>query len=356
MPIPEYMRVRSFIYNLIAKSDGNQLQIPPENELCRLFNVSRVTVRGAIKGLVRDKHLTARRGIGTFINPHSISREAPRFPVIGLLQGGGRHVLAPFDPDLAWSVWRSGMWFELLHVPDSASPDSLVEIVRSGLDGVVWRNSAGIPGNRKYIAALTANNIPLLLVEDEEMPDPGNDCILSSRGQRGSALAEHLHAKGHRKVLFIHNHPPTTAEALSSKGSTYATFRKRMAELSESGRKGFKTDIRSFNEFTEMLQRKSRFLDDFTVIYSGSHLARHVMEKLRKADISVPVDISYLLYGETDPYFMNGLKADHMDTQTPMRQALFEWLETRVQAKAPFKVFKKEIVMGVVDGETVRRI
>ena len=68
MNMPEYMRVRLYLYNLRSKSDGKELQIPSENVLCRMFDVSRVTVRSAIQGLIRDKYLIPRRGIGTFIN------------------------------------------------------------------------------------------------------------------------------------------------------------------------------------------------------------------------------------------------------------------------------------------------
>jgi hypothetical protein len=354
MPIPEYMKVRAHLFNLITRSDGKTQQIPTENELCRLFKVSRITVRGAIKGLVQDRYLVPRRGIGTFMNPGRISREAPRFPIIGLLQGDGRCILTPFDPDLASGIRHSGMSFELLHVPDSDSPDRLVEIVKSGFDGVVWRNSAGIPANRRYLAALARSGIPLLLVEDEEMPAPGHDGILSSRAQRGVAIAAHLHAKGHRQVLFIHHHPPAAAASLSGKGSTYDACRTRLATLGGGARKRHGTDIRSFLEFKERLRHKDAFLADFTVIYSSNHLARFVMEELRKAHVSVPEDLSYLLYGETDPYFFDGLKPDHMDTKSPIRQALFEWLGTRILAEAPAATFARNVVMKVVDGETVR--
>ena len=60
--MPEYMRVRKYLYNLISKCSGNDLRIPPENELTRIFGVSRVTVRGAIRGLVKDNLLITRRG------------------------------------------------------------------------------------------------------------------------------------------------------------------------------------------------------------------------------------------------------------------------------------------------------
>lgn len=32
-PVPEYINVRSYIYNLVFKSDGRDVRIPSENEL-----------------------------------------------------------------------------------------------------------------------------------------------------------------------------------------------------------------------------------------------------------------------------------------------------------------------------------
>lgn len=99
--MPEYMRVRKYLYNLISKCDGSDLRIPPENELTRIFGVSRVTVRGAIRGLVKDNLLITRRGLGTFINPDAQLRHSIQFPTIAVLKGDGRSVFAASDPRIS---------------------------------------------------------------------------------------------------------------------------------------------------------------------------------------------------------------------------------------------------------------
>lgn len=48
-------------------------QIPPEDELCRIYDVSKVTVREAIQELVRERYLKRLQGKGTFVTlsePH----------------------------------------------------------------------------------------------------------------------------------------------------------------------------------------------------------------------------------------------------------------------------------------------
>lgn len=63
---PLYMQVKENIYNSIKEEKWKPGDlIPPEKELQKLFDVSRVTVRQAIQELVNENVLTRRSGIGT---------------------------------------------------------------------------------------------------------------------------------------------------------------------------------------------------------------------------------------------------------------------------------------------------
>ncbi len=82
---PLYEQVLDRLRDLIARAGESGRQLPSEEELTGQFNVSRSTVRKAMRRLVDEDALVRRRGKGTFIaRPvpnivHSIDRLAPFF-------------------------------------------------------------------------------------------------------------------------------------------------------------------------------------------------------------------------------------------------------------------------------------
>jgi GntR family transcriptional regulator len=67
--VPLYQQIQHLIRHRITKGDyAPGSQIPSENELCRELNVSRVTLREALRELVRDDMLVKIQGKGTFVN------------------------------------------------------------------------------------------------------------------------------------------------------------------------------------------------------------------------------------------------------------------------------------------------
>jgi GntR family transcriptional regulator len=68
-PIPLYYQLKKQILSLIenaAIKEGDIL--PPENELCELFKVSRPTIRQAFTELVTEGYLSRYKGRGTFVS------------------------------------------------------------------------------------------------------------------------------------------------------------------------------------------------------------------------------------------------------------------------------------------------
>lgn len=67
---PLYLQLQRRIADAIATArlqSGDSL--PPERDMATLTNLSRVTVRKAVEGLVASGHLVQRRGSGTFVAP-----------------------------------------------------------------------------------------------------------------------------------------------------------------------------------------------------------------------------------------------------------------------------------------------
>ncbi|OGV32109.1 MAG: hypothetical protein A2020_00765 [Lentisphaerae bacterium GWF2_45_14] len=347
--MPEYMRIRTYLFNLIHKSRG-ELKIPGENELCRLFNVSRVTARSAIKGLVDDNYLIPRRGLGTYINADMIQKKLS-FDTIGVISGNGKDALSPYRPYLLEAILKTGMNYQPVYLPDSGKPESLLELTRP-LGGIIWM-TVDFSKIMKYLELFRKSDIPLLLITEID-PPTGFDHILSPRYDRGLVIADYFFSKGHTKVLFVHNDPSTDQDQHFFPDSTYSAFCGRMAELSGDEWKTEDSNIVSALNLRKKLEKMKGKMP-FSSVYSGNYLVPYVTRELAKAGLSIPGDLSYLVFDTSDPIFFNGLKPDAIDKEGTVKEAVMEWLARRiVQKDMSGAYFIRNIKDRVLNGETVK--
>jgi GntR family transcriptional regulator len=69
VPIPLYYQLKKKVLSLIETSEIKEGELlPPENELCKILNVSRPTIRQAFSELVNEGYLTRYKGKGTFVS------------------------------------------------------------------------------------------------------------------------------------------------------------------------------------------------------------------------------------------------------------------------------------------------
>lgn len=77
--IPLYIQVREDLKRRILKGEylpGDQ--IPTEQELCKRYNVSRITVEKALSSLVHERLLDRKQGKGSYVSSDKIRRRLPR--------------------------------------------------------------------------------------------------------------------------------------------------------------------------------------------------------------------------------------------------------------------------------------
>ena len=88
--VPDSVRVRDYLMDLIAKGGGGETKLPGTQTIAERFGVTRMTVYRATKDLVREGYLTVRPGIGLFLNPAKPRDQAgPAARLIGLVVGEG---------------------------------------------------------------------------------------------------------------------------------------------------------------------------------------------------------------------------------------------------------------------------
>lgn len=91
---PIYARIATDLRERIGNGDwGLGHQVPTEDELCRRYSVSRMTVRHAIDRLVAAGLLVRRQGVGTFVASTKVERVASR--LLGFAEDAVAHGLQP---------------------------------------------------------------------------------------------------------------------------------------------------------------------------------------------------------------------------------------------------------------------
>ena len=73
--IPKYIQLAKILRDkILAQEYRPEEQIPTEADLCKEYNVSRITVREAINKLVQENFLDRRQGRGTYVVHQKLRR------------------------------------------------------------------------------------------------------------------------------------------------------------------------------------------------------------------------------------------------------------------------------------------
>jgi GntR family transcriptional regulator len=76
---PLYRQLKDIFLEKITGNEWEDLKIPSEAELCKLYSVSRITVRQALSELENEGYIVKYRGKGSFINVPRIEQDLPSF-------------------------------------------------------------------------------------------------------------------------------------------------------------------------------------------------------------------------------------------------------------------------------------
>lgn len=341
--MPEYVKVRSFVYSLAVNCTDPMQKMPSEKELCTMFQVSRVTVRNALEPLVSTGVLICKRGMGTFVNPAFRTNRERNSYTIGYIRYNGALSTGQLSGYATDAIVLCGMDYEPLDTA-SGSVNQFSELLK-GLSGVIWDTytERSLP----YLDILRRSGRPYLLLTQEKGLQC--DCIRDDKAAEGRLLAEYARKNGHRHILFLCRTVPET-QLLDN--TPYTTAMRILFDIPQD-RPVPSDHLLHYSDLHDFI-RKPEF-KKFSMIYAGGSVARQLTQELNDAGISVPDDISVVTYGNAHPGFFGGLTPVRLSIKKELESAIIDWLIRRIVNKETDGTFERTVSAQIYPGQTVRK-
>lgn len=192
-----YEKIRDYLLEKIEGGKPGE-KLPSENELCKQFGVSRITVQRAIKDLLEEKIIFRRKGKGTFVAPSLSSRFiAPKTIKIIYPAGGD-----PED-DFLFPIIR-GLIDQFQHqhfdfVLSAWKSNKIRRIDASETSGIFW--IAPAEKNFQMIEEISMKGIPIIVI-NRVMKNFVN-FVSTDHYKAGVMGTEYLVSSGHQRIGFV---------------------------------------------------------------------------------------------------------------------------------------------------------
>ncbi len=199
--LPIYAKIAEMIREEIRNGNFKPgAQLPTEEELCRLYNVSRGTIQKALGLLVSEGIISRRRGIGSFVNNH---REKISARSIGVILPYMKYMGSDLLLGIEKAIRSYG--YRLLFFSSDGDVKLEIEIIdrliHSDISGIILYSLEGEYEDRG-IKALLASKKPFVLI-DRYLPHLNTSWVVSDNYTGGYRMTEYLIKKGHSRIGFV---------------------------------------------------------------------------------------------------------------------------------------------------------
>jgi len=215
--LTKYMIVKEKIKEWIAEGQvvpGEKIY--SENELVKMFNVSRHTIRQAVGDLVHEGWLYREQGSGTYVSRKNLQETVTAPPrIVSSSNGKVIGLITTYISDYIFPSIIRGIESYLTSQGYSlvlASTDNDIEKEKQCLETMLARNvdgliieptkSSGYNPNINYFFEMEQRNIPYLMINQfySQINPP---YILLNDEQGGFIATDHLIQQGHKKIIGL---------------------------------------------------------------------------------------------------------------------------------------------------------
>ncbi len=208
MPVTRVHQIRERLWaDITANALGDKL--PPEPELAKRYDVSRMTLRRAIAGLVAEGFLTAQQGRGTFVVRDRISPSTAN-RTIGLvidqrvLEGHADPYFGAMIGSLASHLAKTTYSLVFAGAPEELVPVTPGTGTRRPVSGII-----AMGFDRDSVWNMSMTRVPVVLLDSYPLPD--RTCVISDNRESIRLAVRHLTGLGHRRIAHIAGPPATVA-------------------------------------------------------------------------------------------------------------------------------------------------
>lgn len=173
--------------------------LPSENEFCKLYSISRPTVRRVLERLCEQKLIEKRSGVGTFVRDSQNGNDDPEsseFRIgIDVMVDSGNQYYGKIIQGISRSKYGKNCFYHFLtekNLENGEYPKSL--------DAIILIHTIGSDGSIYKLAA--AHGKPVVAV-NRSLTIPGIGCITVDHRRESELAVEYLLQRGHREIALI---------------------------------------------------------------------------------------------------------------------------------------------------------
>lgn len=281
-------------------------KIPSETELMEHFNVSRMTARSALSGLVSKGLIRRVKGKGSFVssNAGNTNKASSASNLIGVIVP---YINAPHMASLISSIEaraNSKHYQMILCNSNNSSEEEKRQVEKlqaQGVDGIILYPCSQL-SNRSLVREMLANRVNFVLV-DRYYPDINTNYVVSNNEQASFELVSHLLKKGYdNPILITHFHSCITP--------VYDRWQGYLRAMKEHNKNGYNMTIMPYwlnaTKRTEMLLDLLNTTAKPTAIVSVHHdTSLQILSICHKLNIKIPDDIALVgfdAHGNIEPF------------------------------------------------------
>lgn len=264
-------------------------QLPTENQMTQMYNVSRITIQKAMNILASQNIIERVAGRGTFVKDNSepIENDADR----SLYAFVSPNVSAEMSDIIKGAqdlMLERGHYLTLGVFDNNVQKErNIVEkFISDGVKGLIvalWDSNT----NKEFYQNLIEKNFPIVFIDKSVNGTVGN-VVLSNNVEGINSGVSYLIEMGHKKIGYI-SFPISISDSLNDRITAYVTTMKKNNLEVNPSRFCITGHEEAFDKIDTMFKKNP---DMTAVMCASDSLALHIYSYANKMGINIPNDLS----------------------------------------------------------------